>query len=70
MCRTRFSVLGLPSDADPRGMTLAGNQVFVLDATRILALDRGFAYVAGENVAVNSAGPGLGGLERECATGL
>ena len=42
---------------DPRGMTLAGNQVFVLDATRILALDRGFAYVASENVAVTSADP-------------
>ena len=52
-----FTVLGLPSDADPRGMTLAGNQVFVLDATRILALDRGFAYVAGENVAVTSLDP-------------
>ena len=65
-----FSVLGTPSDADPRGMTLAGNQVFVLDATRILALDRGFAYVANENVAVTSLGPGLGGLERERATGL
>ena len=52
-----FSVLGIPSEADPRGMTLAGNQVFVLDATRILALDRGFAYVASENVAVTSADP-------------
>ena len=52
-----FSVLGIPSDADPRGMTLAGNQVFVLDATRILALDRGFAYVASENVAVTSLDP-------------
>ena len=58
-----FSVLGIPSEADPRGMTLAGNQVFVLDATRILALDRGFAYVSSENVAVTSGGPGLGGLE-------
>ena len=38
-------------------MTLAGNQVFVLDATRILALDRGFAYVASENVAVTSLDP-------------
>ena len=46
MYQNSFSVLGLPSDADPRGMTLAGNQVFVLDATRILALDRGFAYVS------------------------
>ena len=52
-----FTVLGLPSEADPRGMTLAGNQVFVLDATRILALDRGFAYVASENVAFTSADP-------------
>ena len=52
-----FSVLGLPSDADPRGMTLAGNQVFVLDTARILALDRGFAYVSSENVAVNSLDP-------------
>ena len=52
-----FSVLGTPGDADPRGMTLAGNQVFVLDAARILALDRGFAYVASENVAVTSAAP-------------
>ena len=51
-------------------MTLAGNQVFVLDATRILALDRGFAYVSSENVAVTQCGPGLGGLERERATGL
>ena len=52
-----FSVLGIPSEADPRGMTLAGNQVFVLDAARILALDRGFAYVASENVAVTSLDP-------------
>ena len=52
-----FSVLGLPSDADPRGMTLAGNRVFVLDAARILALDRGFAYVSSENVAVTSLDP-------------
>ena len=52
-----FSVLGTPSDAAPRGMTLAGNQVYLLDATRILALDRGFAYVASENVAVNSLDP-------------
>ena len=52
-----FSVLGTPADADPRGMTLAGNQVFILDAARALALDRGFAYVASENVAVNSADP-------------
>ena len=52
-----FSVLGVPSDTDPRGMTLAGNQVFILDAARLLALDRGFAYVAIENVAVNSADP-------------
>ena len=48
-----FSVLGLPSDADPRGMTLAGNQVFILDDDRLLALDRGFAYVSSENVAAN-----------------
>ena len=52
-----FNVLGVPSDTDPRGMTLAGNWVYLLDATRILALDRGFAYVASENVAVNSADP-------------
>ena len=65
-----FSVLGTPIDADPQGMTLAGNQVFILDAARLLALDRGFAYVVSENVAVNSADPGLGGLERERATGL
>ena len=52
-----FSVLGTPGDADPRGMTLAGNQLFVLDAMRILALDRGFAYVSGENVAVTSLDP-------------
>ena len=42
-------------------MTLAGNWVYLLDAARVLALDRGFAYVASENVAVTSAGPGLGG---------
>ena len=52
-----FNVLGLPSDVDPRGMTLAGNWVYLLDAARILALDRGFAYVSSENVAVTSAGP-------------
>ena len=52
-----FTVLGTPSDADPRGMTLAGNQVFVLDAQQVLALDRGFAYVPSENVMVNSADP-------------
>ena len=52
-----FNVLGLPSDADPRGMTLAGNWVYLLDAARVLALDRGFAYVSSENVAVNSADP-------------
>ena len=52
-----FSVLGTPPDADPRGMTLAGNRVFVLDAMRILALDRGFAYVESENVAVTSLDP-------------
>ena len=52
-----FSVLGLPSNTDPRGMTLAGNQVFILNAARLLALDRGFAYVASENVAVTSLDP-------------
>ena len=41
-----FNVLGVPSDTDPRGMTLAGNWVYLLDAARVLALDRGFAYVA------------------------
>ena len=50
-----FSGLGLPSDADPRGMTLAGNQVFILDDDRLLALDRGFTYVPTEDVTVNSA---------------
>ena len=52
-----FSVLGIPSDADPRGMTLAGNRVYLLDAQQVLALDRGFAYVSSENVAVASADP-------------
>ena len=53
-----FRVLeGLPTGMAPRGMILAGNQIFVLDETRLLALDRGFAYVASENVAVNSANP-------------
>ena len=52
-----FSVLGVPSDTDPRAMTLAGNWVYLLDAARVLALDRGFAYVSGENVAVTSADP-------------
>ena len=49
-----FSVLGTPSDADPRGMTLAGNQVLILDDDRLLALDRGFAYLPSENVTANS----------------
>ena len=52
-----FTVLGTPDGVDPRGMTLAGNQVFILDATRLLALDRGFAYVQSENVVVGSADP-------------
>ena len=52
-----FNVLGTPSEVDPRGMTLAGNWVYLLDAARVLALDRGFAYVSSENVAVNSADP-------------
>ena len=52
-----FSVLGTSSDTDPRGMTLAGNWVYLLDAARVLALDRGFAYVASENVAVTSLAP-------------
>ena len=52
-----FSVLGTPKDTGPRGMTLAGNQVFILDAARVLALDRGFAYVSSENVAVMGAAP-------------
>ena len=56
-----FSVLGTPADADPRGMTLAGNQVYLLDPTRILALDRGLAYVSSENVAVTSLDPVLVG---------
>ena len=51
-------------------MTLAGNWVYLLDAARVLALDRGFAYVESENVAVTSAGPGFGGVERERALGL
>ena len=50
-----FSVLGTPSDADPRGMTLAGNQVFILDDDQLLALDRGFTYVPTEDVTVNSS---------------
>ena len=57
-----FSVLGLPSDADPRGMTLAGNQVFILDDDQLLALDRGFAYVSSENVAANSANTSTGAV--------
>ena len=57
-----FSVLGLPSDADPRGMTLAGNQVFILDDDQLLALDRGFAYVSSENVAANSANTSTGSV--------
>ena len=32
MCRTRSACWGTPADADPRGMTLAGNQVYLLDA--------------------------------------
>ena len=52
-----FSVLSVPSDTDPRGMTLAGNWVYLLDAARVLALDRGFAYVPSENVAVNGLDP-------------
>ena len=52
-----FNVLGTPSEVDPRGMTLAGNWVYLLDAARVLALDRGFAYVSSENVAVTSADP-------------
>ena len=52
-----FTVLGTPDDIDPRGMTLAGNRVFVLDTAQLLALDRGFAYVQTENVAVTSAAP-------------
>ena len=61
-----FTVLGTPDDTDPRGMTLAGNQVFILlDATRLLALDRGFAYVQSENVAVTGADP----VPRSAGTG-
>ena len=52
-----FSVLETPADVDPRGMTLAGTRVFVLDTAQLLALDRGFAYVPSENVAVTSADP-------------
>ena len=58
-----FSVLALPADVDPRGMTLAGNRVYVLESRRLLALDRGFAYVSTENVAVegqNRAPIGVG----------
>ena len=42
-----FSVLGTLSDTDPRGMTLAGNQVFVLDAARLLGVGQGVC-VCGE----------------------
>ena len=52
-----FTVLGTPDGVDPRGMTLAGNRVYLLDATQLLALDRGFAYVQSENVAVSSSDP-------------
>ena len=53
-----FSVLGTcPRIQIRRGMTLAGNWVYLLDAARLLALDRGFAYVSSENVAVTSADP-------------
>lgn len=52
-----LSVLGVPADTDPRGMTLAGNWVYVLDTARLLALDRGFAYVEVENVAVTGGDP-------------
>ena len=48
-----FTVLGTPDDTDPRGMTLAGNQVFILDDDRLLALDRGFTVVPTENVVVD-----------------
>ena len=50
-----FTVLGTPDGVDPRGMTLAGNRVYLLDAAQLLALDRGFAYVQSENVAVSSS---------------
>ena len=40
-----FTVLGTPDGVDPRGMTLAGNRVYLLDTAQLLALDRGFAYV-------------------------
>lgn len=52
-----LSVLGLPADTDPRGMSLAGNWIYVLDASKALALDRGFAYVEVENVAVTGGDP-------------
>ena len=52
-----FTVLGTPDGVDPRGMTLAGNRVYLLDTAQLLALDRGFAYVQSENVAVTSADP-------------
>ena len=57
VCVELVQCVGVAFGRRSRGMTLAGNQVFVLDATRILALDRGFAYVAGENVAVTSLDP-------------
>ena len=49
-----FTVLETPSDADPRAMTLAGNQLFILEEDRLLALDRGFAYQSTEDVTANS----------------
>ena len=55
-----LSVLGLPADTDPRGMTLAGNWIYVLDGAQALALDRGFAYVEVENVAVTGAPVSVG----------
>jgi len=52
-----FTRLGIPSDTDPRAMSLAGTRVFVLGNTHLLALDRGFAYVASENIALRNPNP-------------
>lgn len=52
-----FTRLGIPSDTDPRGMSLAGTRVFVLGNTHLLALDRGFAYVPSENIGLRNPNP-------------
>ena len=51
-------------------MTLAGNWVYLLDAARVLALDRGFAYVSSENVAVTSLDPVSVGWNGNALLGL